>query len=784
MRGLIGAACFITTAMLAREAPADAPPATTEPAPLDPQLWSPGPVLRQTDVASANDQFGGAVAVSGETIVIGAPGHSLHGHIAEGAAYSFKRNGKQWIADGPPLTVAADYDYQRLSASIALTSDTLFLWAPKLVATGNDRVGAFLVYARADVGWTPFESPLIPMDPSPFQGFGTSIAISGDTLIVGADYKDVGVNQDQGAAYIFERNGSDWVQQGPPLVASNGAAGDHFGRAVAISNDTLIIGAEDKSPGLYAQQGAAYVFVRNGATWQEQAVLTDLDAPAGKHFGARVAIAGDTVAVGSHPNDYPNGQRVAAAIVFNRVGTSWLAQPPIHTVTIATGLPRYATSVALSEDASTLAIGTSETTDGRPDNGAGYIFARVAGSWQQQGPALHGSSTGFSNFGQAVAISGHTVVFGALGDTPPGGSVSQGAAYVYSDGPCAADTDCPSAGYCAAGVCRARCTGDADCGTGSYCSASARCQAQKLPGAVCSREAGNDCLGAGCHVCSTGNCVDGVCCESACSGTCVGCAAALTGEADGTCAAIPADRDPRGDCAEDLGYPTSCLADGSCDGHGDCRQFAKSGTACGETTCTVNTVSGAICDGAGQCIVNRMPCAPYACHGSACSAECATDADCDPASAYCAMSVCTLKKELGEPCTSDHQCREGLCTDGVCCESCTPDTGAAGAAGADNGAAGAENGNAGAGNAGHGAAGLGQGGHAGAGEAGDAGDVGDTPCADGTRRAGQCGSGRDPESVSCNCRTGAAPRTGRTAFIALALTALHLARRRRQRPIA
>ena len=631
------------------------------------QLWSPQGPLLLTD-AAAYDHFGGAVAVSGDTLVVGAPGRSVNGHISSGAVYSFKRNGPAWSPDGPALTLDYDADYQYFGTAIALSGDTMVLGVPARILGEVVTAESLRVYTRTELGWTPLGTPLTPSDPA-FQAFGHSIAISGDTMIVGAHYKTVGNNRGQGAAYIFERHGQIWSQQGPPLTASTGSADDHFGCAVAIANDTLVIGADGRNTDIYAEGGAAYVFVRHGTVWDEQAVLTDLGPPPEKRFGASVAIAGDTIAVGSHVTPPATGP-VAAATVFNRIGNTWSRQTPaVHMLDRkGTVSSHYATTVVLSEDGNTLAIGTDEAKTELTANGAGYIFARVGGEWRQQGPALRSMRTGSANFGQAVALSGHTVVFGS-GETPIAGSDGQGAAYVYAVSPCAADTDCPGAGYCAEGLCRIRCQQDSDCTKGSFCPPDGRCQPQKAQGSHCNQGAGGDCFAAGCSVCVTGNCVDGVCCDSACGGTCQACAAALTAESDGICAPIPADQDPRGDCASDRGYPASCLADGSCDGHGACRAFAKSGTACGETTCVEGAVTGAICDGTGQCIVDRAPCAPYVCDGASCSAECASDADCDAGSGYCLMSACARTKQIAAACSGNNECGSGFCSDGVCCES-------------------------------------------------------------------------------------------------------------------
>ena len=135
------------------------------------------------------------------------------------------------------------------------------------------------------------QQKLTASDGAPTEDFGVSVAISGDTAIVGGPRANIGANRSQGAAYIFVRNGATWTEQ-QKLTASDGTEDDFFGESVAISGDTAIIGA-------HGNEGAAYIFVRSGATWTKQQKLTGSnDRAALQDFGFSVAISGDTVIVG------------------------------------------------------------------------------------------------------------------------------------------------------------------------------------------------------------------------------------------------------------------------------------------------------------------------------------------------------------------------------------------------------------------------------------------------------------------------------------------------------
>jgi len=215
------------------------------------------------------------------------------------------------------------------------------------------------------------------------------------------------------------------------------------------------------------------------------------------------------------------------------------------------------------------------------------------------------------------------------------------------------------------------CTSDVDCLPTDYCGSSGLCTPQLAPGASCAPAA--DCVGSGsCRECpGGGGCVDGVCCSTtSCSG-CEACALPLQapGGTNGVCSASLAGSDPHDDCPQDPGYPASCLADGNCNGQGACRTYAPNTVTCGGTSCTGDTATGLLCNGAGACeMTPGTNCSPYTCAGGKCNSTCATDGDCADATFYCtAAHTCASKQGGGVACSSQDQCTTGLCVDGFCC---------------------------------------------------------------------------------------------------------------------
>jgi len=307
--------------------------------------------------------------------------------------------------------------------------------------------------------------------------FGGSVAVSGDTVVVGAVLEDsstTGVDSipnesapGSGAAYVFVRSGSTWTQQAY-LKAGNTGANDAFGGSVDISGDTIVVGAwlEDSSTigvnstpdNAFADSGAAYVFVRTGTTWTQQAYLKASNTGAGDFFGARARVSGDTIVVGADSEDgsatgvngfYNEGASGAgAAYVFARSGTTWTQQAYLKASNTGAG-DSFGNYVAVSGD--TVVVGayaedsSSTGVDSTPDesatsSGAAYVFARSGSTWSQQA-YLKASNTGpVDVFGLAVAVSGDTVVVGARGEdsgtsgvnsTPNESGADSGAAYVF-----------------------------------------------------------------------------------------------------------------------------------------------------------------------------------------------------------------------------------------------------------------------------------------------------------------------------------------------------------------
>jgi hypothetical protein len=303
---------------------------------------------------------------------------------------------------------------------VAISGNTAVAGAPG----DDDGKGAVFVFTRSGTTWTPQQELL--GDGGAGDGFGGSVAIDGDTLVAGAPFDDDGAKEDQGAAFVFTRSGATWTQQ-PKLTASDGKAFDEFGDSVAIDGDTLVVGAR-LADGRVADSGAAYVFKRSGATFTQRQILTANDGEENADFGASVAIDGDTLVAGAPSDSEPNFNQ-GAAYVFTRSEMTFTQRQKLRAEDGAS-VDGFGFSVAIDVD--TLVAGAPGDDDGAKFNqGSAYVFTRSGPNFSFQQKLTASDGEAFDAFGFSVAIDGDTLVAGAPID-PTSDKVDQGAVYVFT----------------------------------------------------------------------------------------------------------------------------------------------------------------------------------------------------------------------------------------------------------------------------------------------------------------------------------------------------------------
>ena len=465
-------------------------------------------------VPGEGDRFGTRLAIDGDTLVVTAVGEDspavgvngtqgINGASGSGAAYVFVRENDTWVQQaflkasntgGGAGTGDGIAGGDTFGTSCAISGDTIAIGAvgedSNARGINGDQAdnssfdtGAVYIFVRSGTTWTQQAylkaSNTEPSDDNtPGDAFGSSVAIDGDTLVVGAPFEDSdgsGVNPsdqdnndglDSGAAYVFVRNGTTWSQQAFLKQSTNVGVvtGDRFGTSVTISGDTIAVGApfeDSASTGINGDElnndepssGAVYIFGRVGTTWTQEAFVKGLIAETNDTFGGVVSLDGFTLAV-SASNEDSNGvepfnnfvQNSGAAYVFvqDPMDFTWSQQAflkasnPSQRDNFGRAIALSGDTIvvsAVSEDSDSIGINGAMNDDGT-GSGAAYIFRRTGSIWVESDFVKASNSRNFFNFGSAVSISGDTLAVASVSDS----SASPGI-----DGD-QADTSLPNAG--------------------------------------------------------------------------------------------------------------------------------------------------------------------------------------------------------------------------------------------------------------------------------------------------------------------------------------------------
>ena len=395
---------------------------------------------------AANDWFGRSVAVDGDTIVVGAQQDNVLVSGTLGAAYVFSRNqggtGVWGVVKKLTASDGAVGDF--FGYAVALDGDTIVVGAERDTVGANFGQGSAYIFSRNQGGannWGEVKR-LTASDGLTNDGFGRSVAVDGDTIVVGAWADDVGANVNQGSAYVFSRNqgGANNWGEGKRLNASDGMAIDRFGQAVAVDGDTIVVGAWLDNLGANANQGAAYVFSRDqgGANnWGEVKRLNASDGEEEDRFGHAVAVDGDTIVVGAYYDDVGTGGDQGSAYVFSRNqdgANNWGEVKHLIALGSTSGPDmNFGRSVAVDGD--TIVVGANQDDVGANlEQGAAYVFSRNQGgvnNWGQLKRLTASDGAQTDTFGRAVAVDGDTIAVGAPLDNV-GANANQGSAYIFS----------------------------------------------------------------------------------------------------------------------------------------------------------------------------------------------------------------------------------------------------------------------------------------------------------------------------------------------------------------
>jgi hypothetical protein len=377
--------------------------------------WTSEQELTSSNGAQDGD-FGNA-AVSGKTIVVGAPQHGYHDNKDQGLAYIFTLTSSGWTQK-QILTASDGNEFDQFGAAVAIAGSSILIGAPLHKVGSNADQGATYVFAHKGGKWRQ-TGEITAADGAAGDHFGASVAMNGHNAVVGALFHG------EGAAYFLSHGHGTWREA--QEVTDPDAAGNtrnQFGTSVAISGSEAIISAPDATVGANTQQGVAFVYVQGHSGWAETQEITadpgatSLEFGAGSGFSPAVAISGNTAVVGAfYMNNFHGTAYVFTKSHHGWVQTQQLTPPDLSSVAA------FGTVVALQ--GKTMAIGAQ--WNGSDDQGSVYTYTLSGRTWQQDRELTAPNAAGGDMLGSSVSLTRTTLVAGAFHVEN-----QTGAAYVFT----------------------------------------------------------------------------------------------------------------------------------------------------------------------------------------------------------------------------------------------------------------------------------------------------------------------------------------------------------------
>ncbi len=358
--------------------------------------------LTESDNDGYPDDFGAAIAMSGNTIVVGAPG----AHYNVGAVYVYVKPASGWanMTQTAELSPSDGFTFLDFGLSVGISGHT--------IVVGSYGNNAAYVFTEPEGGWqNATETAVLSNTNGVATLFGENVAIDGSTIAV----SEPKTFTSRGRVQIFTEPAGGWVSTTPTgsIIASDTTSYNYFGSALSVSGSTIVAGAYGNNNG----QGAAYVFVEPAAGWSgshsQKAKLTASDGRAQDVFGAALAIDGNTIVVGAQKK----GNEIGGAYFFVEPASGWTNMTQTGELG-ATGLTVgdfFGSGVAIAPSRIAISAGTTFTT------GTAYTYTKPATGWKSSLPTAQVSIAG-SEYNSPVAVSASILAAGAPAD---------GVAYVF-----------------------------------------------------------------------------------------------------------------------------------------------------------------------------------------------------------------------------------------------------------------------------------------------------------------------------------------------------------------
>lgn len=384
------------------------------------------------------DFFGEAIALDGQRVLIGGR-NATNGDAVDhaGVAHLYATNGLDWTLCGT-LNAPDAGSSDQFGAAVALAGNWAAVGAPADSTTAF-RSGSVYLFEQRSSGWTATDKISDPLEGRQ-SGFGTALAMQGDTLLIGQPAADTPGGAKRGAVHAYRRQGSEWVLEQVLFAPASQSIWGYFGASVALDGDVAAIGAFFDQGG----EGAAFVFERAGGKWSLVKELHDPTPKKDDRYGQSVAVHGQVVVVGQDdPIAYP--QPAGRAYVYRRGALGWqleaeLAAPDGHHSN------HFGTSVAAADGY--VMVGAIEQKTSAVVTGAVYVYRYAAGAWNLAARLVPSDIDDYVGLGRRLAADGHRLLVGShYGEV---NDVKMGAGYVYhlpiGDAGCAGEPNSAGAG--------------------------------------------------------------------------------------------------------------------------------------------------------------------------------------------------------------------------------------------------------------------------------------------------------------------------------------------------
>ncbi|MEZ6017680.1 MAG: hypothetical protein R3F49_21405 [Planctomycetota bacterium] len=351
------------------------------------------------------DNFGNDIDIDGDVILVGASTKRINGSNYAGAAYVYRSVNGQWLEE-QELRAPAPEIHDNFGTSVDVQGDLAVIGAPDFPYSSFSGTGRVWIFRRVQGTWA-IEAELHGSGAGWDSGFGRSVALDGDTIIVGA------FSAGGRGAYVFEFNGTTWNETQRFIAPGTGL----FGSAVALAGDVALVADRYEAFGTVLNAGAVHVYHRDNGVWTEEAVLSESPPQDAAYFGAPLEFDGDVAAIGSRGS--------GEVRLFRRGPTGWAMEQRLKDP-FPTSHSSFPSGMAVEGDR--LLVGVHGLDVGASGSGAALLYRRSGATWYAEGPFLPRDSQAGQSFGSALALQGDLAAVGSLATSV---NAANGAAYLF-----------------------------------------------------------------------------------------------------------------------------------------------------------------------------------------------------------------------------------------------------------------------------------------------------------------------------------------------------------------